>query len=83
MHSKTFMTFARRSLYNKNLFEHTFTPELKFRSGFEKIPCFRVMDSEGNILNKEYENSIDDQTLKKMFKLMVSINEQDYVLNQA
>ena len=41
------------------------------------------MDEEGAIINKEYENSIDDQTLKKIFKTMVIMNEADTIFNQA
>ena len=41
------------------------------------------MDEEGNIVNKKYEDSIDDETLKKMFKTMVMINEADITFNQA
>jgi hypothetical protein len=70
-------------IVNRDLFEHKFTNDMEFESNFEKIKCFRVMDEEGNIINKKYENSIDDDTLKKMFKTMVMINEADVVFNQA
>ena len=33
------------------LFEHKFTHDMEFRSQFDKIKCFRVMDEEGNIVN--------------------------------
>ena len=33
------------------LFNHKFTNEMEFKSQFEKIKCFRVMDEEGNIVN--------------------------------
>lgn len=68
---------------NYELFEHKFTNDMDFRSSFDKIKCFRVMDEEGNIINKKFEGSIDDDTLKKMFKTMVMINEADVVFNQA
>ena len=68
---------------NKELFEHKFTNDLEFRSAFEKIKCFRVLDEEGNIINKQYEGSIDNETLKRMFKTMVMINEADVVFNQS
>lgn len=41
------------------------------------------MDEEGNIINKKFENCIDDAMLKKMFECMVTINEADIVFNQA
>ena len=70
-------------LVNIELFEHKFTEEMEFKSSFDKLKCFRVMDEEGNIINKKYENSIDNETLKKMFNTMVMINEADVVFNQA
>jgi len=75
--------FGAMDQVNKEMFEHKFTNELEFRSSFEKIKCFRVLDEEGNIINKKYENSIDDATLKKMYKTMVMMNEADVVYNQA
>lgn len=68
---------------NRELFEHKFTNDLEFRSSFEKIKCFRVLDEEGNIINKQFEGSIDNDTLKKIFKNMVMINEADVIFNQA
>ena len=56
---------------------------MEFKSSFDKFKCFRVLDEEGNIINKEYENSIDKDVLKKMFKTMVMMNEADFVFNQA
>lgn len=76
-------SFGAMGEVNKELFEHKFTNDLEFRSSFEKIKCFRVMDEEGNIINKQYENSIDKDTLVKMFKTMVMINEADQIFNQA
>ena len=63
------------------LFEHQFTDDLTFTPHFEKIKCFRVMDEEGNIVNKGYD--IDKQLLKKMYETMVTINEADQVFNAA
>lgn len=71
------------NIINYDLFDHKFTNDLKYISSFEKLKCFRVLDEEGNIINKDYEGSIDDETLKKMFKTMVMMNEADVVFNQA
>lgn len=68
-------------IVNKDLFEVKFTNEMNFQSSFDKIKTFRVMDEEGNIINKKYEDSIDETVLKKMFKTMVMINEADVVFN--
>jgi hypothetical protein len=68
---------------NRELFEYKFTNEMEFRSSFDKIKCFRVMDEEGNISqeNKKYEKLIDEAKLKKIYKYMVMINEADVVFN--
>ena len=68
---------------NKEMFEHKFTTDLKFISSVDKFKCFRVMDEEGNIVNKAYENTISPEELQKMFKMMVTINEADSVFLQA
>ena len=73
--------FGAMDIINYDLFEHKFTNDLEFRSSFEKMKCFRVLDEEGNVINNKYEGSIDDETLKKMFKTMVMMNEADIVFN--
>jgi len=75
--------FGAMDLVNREMFEHKFTNDMNFSSSFDKIKCFRVMDEDGNIINKKYENSIDDKTLQKMFRTMVMMNEADVVFNQA
>lgn len=85
---RLFLNTAQRSFgamgeVNKEMFEHKFTNDLEFRSQFDKLKCFRVMDEDGNIINKKFENSIDDSTLQKMFRTMVMMNEADIVYNQA
>ena len=37
---------------DRELFEHKFTNDMNFVSKFDKLKCFRVMDEEGNIINK-------------------------------
>jgi len=76
-------SFGAMDLVNKDMFEHKFTNDLEFRSSFDKVKCFRVLDEEGNVINKKYENSIDDNTLQRMFRTMVMMNEADVVYNQA
>ena len=68
---------------NRDLFEHKFTEEMNFRSSFDKIKCFRVMDEDGNIVTPGYENQISDDLLLKMYDKMVTINEADQVYNAA
>ena len=83
MTPRTLRAFGAMDQVNKELFEHKFTNDLEFRSSFEKIKCFRVLDEEGNVINKKYEDSIEEATLKKMYKTMVMMNEADVVYNQA
>ena len=47
---------------NRELLEHKFTSDLNFTNSFEKFKCFRVIDEEGNVINKDYDN-IDNDTL--------------------
>ena len=57
---------------------------MNFESQFDKIPCFRVMDSEGKIVNDGgYEKLIPMDKLKKIYESMVTINEADQVFNAA
>lgn len=86
--SKSMFKIAARSFgamdqVNKEMFEHKFTNDMDFRSSFDKLKCFRVMDEDGNIINRRYEGSIDDNTMQKMFRTMVMMNEADVVYNQA
>lgn len=66
------------------LFEHKFTSDMEFRSQFDKLKCFRVIDEEGKVVNKgNYHQWIDKDTIKRMYETMVTINEADVVFNQA
>jgi hypothetical protein len=55
--------FGAMDQLNKELFEHKFTEQMDFKSSFEKFKCFRVLDEEGNLINKPYENSISADKL--------------------
>jgi hypothetical protein len=76
-----YCSFGAMGEINKELFEHKFTHELDFKSSFEKIKCFRVMDEEGNIVNKKYDKKIEPEKLLEIFKCMVTINEADQIFN--
>ena len=66
---------------NRELFEHKFTHDMDFKSSFDKLKCFRVMDEEGNIVNKQFDNQIEPEKLKQIFKCMVTMNEADQIFN--
>lgn len=68
---------------NPDLFTHTFTNEMNFRSKFDKMKCFRVMDGDGNIITPGYEDKISPEDLVKMHEKMLTINEADQVFNAA
>ena len=66
------------------LFNHKFTNDMDFKSKFEKIKCFRVMDEEGQIVNNgNYHKLVSNEKIKKIYETMVTINEADVVFNQA
>ena len=68
----------------ETLFTQKFTTDMEFRSKFEKIKCFRVMDENGKIINNGgYEKWIDNDTIVKIWQTMVHINEADQVFNAA
>jgi len=75
--------FGAMDQVNLDMFEQKFTNDLEFKSSFDKIRCFRVLDEEGNVINKSNEPKINDATLQKMFRTMVMMNEADVVFNQA
>lgn len=85
---RSFMPVAKRSfgamdILNYELFEHSFTNDMKFVEKFDKFKCFRVMDEEGNIVTPGYDTKIPDELLLKMFDNMVLMNEADAVYNAA
>lgn len=65
-----------------NFYDIPFSTEMKFKSHNEKISAFRVMDENGKILNKKYDN-IDKEKLLKIFKAMVTNHEADKIFNMA
>jgi len=75
--------FGAMDEIDKSLFEHKFTSEMNFRSSFEKIKCFRIMDEEGVIINKGYDTQLADEKLLKMYDSMVTMNEADLVFGAA
>jgi len=57
---------------------------LNFRAqAAQKFPCFRVIDAQGNLVNKKYENAVEKEKLIKIFEKMIEINEVDITFNQA
>ena len=65
--SQAARSFGAMDQLNMELFEHKFTSEMEFRSSFDKMKCFRVMDQNGEIITKGYDNLIPEAELLKMF----------------
>lgn len=61
---------------SSDFFSHNFDSTIKFRDSFEKFKVFRVMDNDGGIINKDYENIPKDVALR-IFTTMVQIRECD------
>ena len=75
--------FGAMGELDQSMFEHKFTNDMEFRSSFDKIKCFRVMDEEGNVINPGYDKKISNDLLLKMYDTMVTMNETDKVYNAA
>ncbi len=74
---------ALNDIPNYELFEHKFTDKMEFKDRFERMPCFRVMDHEGKIINATHENVMDKDKLMHLFNMMVASDERDLHLNSA
>jgi 2-oxoisovalerate dehydrogenase E1 component alpha subunit len=56
---------------------------MSFKAQNQKIPTFRVLDKDGNVVTKGYDDMIPRETLVKIFEAMVTMNEADHVFNAA
>jgi 2-oxoisovalerate dehydrogenase E1 component alpha subunit len=65
-----------------DFFKQYFDNQIVFKSSSEKFKCFRVMDSNGDIINPVYENIPKDVALR-IFATMVKIRECDARFNAA
>ena len=65
--------------------EAKFTTSLKFENPKEKeiIPCYRVMDSEGVIVDKSYERDFSDEEALKLYTNMVGVSIMDLICLDA
>ena len=80
---KHFCTELKKEIKRSHdFFKQYFDTQIMFKSASEKFKCFRVMDSNGNIINPQYENIPKDVALK-IFSTMVKIRECDIRFNAA
>ena len=63
--------------------KYSYTSDISFKSSTDKIPIFRALDSNGNIINKDFDKYLDKETAIKMLNNMVLINIADPRFNMA
>jgi 2-oxoisovalerate dehydrogenase E1 component alpha subunit len=65
--------------------EAKFTTSLKFENPKEKevIPCYRVMDSEGVIVDQSYKRDFSDEEALKLYTNMVGVSIMDLICLDA
>jgi 2-oxoisovalerate dehydrogenase E1 component alpha subunit len=80
---KTFCTDIKTEIKRSHdFFKQYFDTQITFKSSSEKFKCFRVMDSNGDIINPVYEN-IPKYIALRIFSTMVMIRECDARFNLA
>lgn len=61
-----------------------FTSELKFRDSAEKFSIYRVLDSEGRVVNQDHiPKEWSDEKVVEMYKMAIKLNHMDTILYEA
>jgi 2-oxoisovalerate dehydrogenase E1 component alpha subunit len=76
------LVYIRNATFVTNFYDIPFNSSLNFVHENKKLEAFRVMDEDGKIINKKYEN-IDKDKLLRIFHAMVTNSEADKIFNQA
>lgn len=76
------LSYFRSAAFSFNFYDIPFTSDMEFINHREKVKAFRVMDENGKIINKKYEN-IEKEKLLHIFKAMVTNSEADKIFNMA
>ena len=76
------LTYLRSACFSFNFYDIPFSPKMDFHKNYAKLNAFRVMDENGKIIDKKYEN-IEKNKLLKIFNAMVTNSEADKIFNQA
>jgi 2-oxoisovalerate dehydrogenase E1 component alpha subunit len=76
------LTHLRSAAFTTNFYDIPFGTNLEFVDEHKKFEAFRVMDEDGKIINKKYEN-IEKDKLLRIFQAMVTNCEADKIFNQA
>ena len=56
-------SFGAMGEMNREMFEHSFTSDMKFQDSFDKIKCFRVLDEAGEVVTPGYDTKISQDLL--------------------
>ncbi|KAJ3027220.1 UNVERIFIED_CONTAM: hypothetical protein HDU68_004223 [Siphonaria sp. JEL0065] len=64
-------------------FGSLFTEKMEFLSDYPTIPTFRVLDIEGKVIVKGRDPELSNETLLKMYRVMVNLNQMDIILYDA
>jgi 2-oxoisovalerate dehydrogenase E1 component alpha subunit len=62
----------------KNYYQYDFTNKLSFIEPIRNLPVFRVLDTEGNVINSEHD-TCDRATVARMLDTMIIFRELDTV----
>lgn len=59
--------------------------EIKFlnENSYDPIPIYRVMDSNGRVIDSREEPNIDKETLINMYRNMIQLNQMDKILYES
>lgn len=73
-------TFARQltTTLRQSYGELIYTQNLNHQSEFGKVPTYRVIDLEGQLIDKKF--TYDAQLLAKILKNMIFVDEMDSIL---
>lgn len=52
-------------------------------NSYDPIPIYRVLDNNGEVIDKQEEPSVDTDTLVHMYKTMVQITQMDKILYES
>jgi 2-oxoisovalerate dehydrogenase E1 component alpha subunit len=74
-YKSSFKNFVKEYRHS-DFFTYNFETTVSFKNRFEKFKMFRVMDNEGGIINKEYEN-IPKEVALRIYKSMIQIKACD------
>ncbi|XP_063381937.1 2-oxoisovalerate dehydrogenase subunit alpha, mitochondrial [Cydia fagiglandana] len=62
-----------------------YVTQMKFlnENSYDPIPIYRVMENNGEIIDKHEEPNIDDEKLVEMLKVMIQLNQMDKILYES